>query len=245
MTLTPGLSLDEDHAYRLHGKEIPSVTQVLDYVGLAPKPPGGYPAWSTARGNRLHHLIQEHVEGSGVVTQGIAPACEVIRRARSRPGASVELSEVSLATEEVAGTLDYAMVYEEIGAGLWDWKAGGFQRWHAIQMGGYIWILSANGIVVSRAEVVYLGEGRSRPVDPGAAMAAFGSALMVYKFLKEQARVGRSGKAYETISSDWPGPRASKERTVRLLGSPERDAPVGGGADLGEGSGGEPSRVGN
>ena len=145
------------HTYRIGGKTVPSVTQVLDEVGWVDK--SWFTPEGTARGTKVHEILAASDHGMEVTfdaeLEGYVRAWETFRRFITAFG-GVEVQMYSK-TYGLAGTID--RVRQNI---ITEIKTGAPMWWHVYQLGGYQLLLNENGNPGSYSgECVYLSKDGS------------------------------------------------------------------------------------
>lgn len=139
-----------EHAYHLDGRRLPSVTQILEDVGIIDYSgiPGASREQYLLRGQIVHACTQfddeMSVEGNRLADDQIDPRVagyvEAWRRFRRDTGFTPELIEHRAANKQYgfAGTLDRTgRLRGETGVGLWDIKTGHAMPWTRLQLAAY------------------------------------------------------------------------------------------------------------
>jgi hypothetical protein len=137
------LTLDDDtHIYRLDGRIIPGVTEILKDVGLCDHFDDGNSEWYMERGRAVHAAIQYCIDGS-LDWDTVEPCVMGFMHAFTK--ARVDLRFEVLACEKMvfdetrwyAGTLDLLVKMEDGYTQLWDIKSGSPLPWHGLQTAAY------------------------------------------------------------------------------------------------------------
>jgi hypothetical protein len=136
----PALEFDADaHIYRLDGKRLPSVTQIIGAVIPRKFNPG---EWYLQRGRAIHqaiHLLSNDSLDWESVDERIKPRLQAFQKFCTETGLWPDDSEISLCSHALrfAGTID-AMMLNEIGAcsTLVDFKSS-IEPAVILQLGGY------------------------------------------------------------------------------------------------------------
>ena len=154
------------HEYRLDGRRVPSVSQILQSAGLI-QPYTGDPFYGE-RGTAIHDACQKfNAEGD---VWNFDPVVVPFVDAWKRFRADVMFGQIIMAEERVyqsaylfAGTPDLVV---KIGNDtvLMDIKSGGRQPWHSIQLAGYAVLVRGRCGSVKRW-AVYLAEDGSYKVE--------------------------------------------------------------------------------
>lgn len=140
MIATPKCEFDADtHTYRIDGKEVPSVTQVLKEAGLVDT--RWYTEEGRERGERIHIITEMYDQGILLERQvpemyrGYLAAWKKFLR---ESGAEVLENEsvVWNAVLGYAGMMDRLVAWNKLDAIL-DIKGGGVGKWECIQTAGY------------------------------------------------------------------------------------------------------------
>jgi len=201
------LTLDpETHVYKLEGKPIISVTQVLSAEGFARSDYGD--EWYAERGTAVHEAIALHLKHE-LDEESVAPeikpfvdqAVEVIGAMEIKP----HLIEHSMfdPTYRYAGTLDLYGYSEALSAEvLIDWKTGSAEPAHRLQLlGGYAPLLALESYPVKFAACIYLGTGNAKArwhrTDDDEALDAlhtFRSALRCHNWKKRYLNKGEDNE---------------------------------------------------
>ena len=135
------ITFDESrHEYRLHGKVVPSVTQILRDAGVIDA------TWFTQdaaeRGTRVHHAIHRSDMGidCGSITDEVLPYLCAWREFVEVAGVKIMASEKRVWSSRLryAGTLDK---YAKVGAKsiVIDIKTGPVMPWCALQTAAYMY----------------------------------------------------------------------------------------------------------
>jgi hypothetical protein len=151
------------HIYTLEtGRQVPSVTQILRGAGMLRDHARTDP-WYAERGTAVHEAIRLHLGGEldrESLDERIVPHFDAAANVVDTLGLVPIFAECPLTTGTFAGTVDL-IAHSRVYGGLvvLDWKTGGFEPGHQIQVaGGYMELLIDNAgdgalIPVSGAEV--------------------------------------------------------------------------------------------
>lgn len=131
------------HEYRVDGRRIPSVTQVLEAMNFCD--PTWYTEQSRLRGTMVHRGIELYTEGALPADHGIAelePYLDAWIEFSDTVGLEVEESEIRLYSpmHRFAGTIDVLGTMRIDGARVpvvLDIKTGTRQPWWPLQLAGY------------------------------------------------------------------------------------------------------------
>lgn len=180
------------HEYSVDGVRLPSVTEVLKHQGILR--PWTNDQFYRDRGTAIHEAAKILLDGQEIEESSIDPAIfpfvESLRRwlADSRPEPLLVEEPMFDRVYGYAGTPDLAT----IDGVLYDFKSGGVERGHSVQLAAYVDLCTANGYPMDRAAVVYLmtdGARRTRYI-PAAQLRMdamiFRAALTTYKFLQAE-----------------------------------------------------------
>lgn len=171
------------HSYRLNGRPVPSVTQVLKAAGLIDR------QWYTEEACRLGSLVAEatalHDRGEldeATLDPAIRPYLDGWNRFLVDSGAEVILAEEPAANEVYgyAGTYDRWLKWEGLDW-LIDIKTGACEPFHALQTAAYA---ACIGTPMQRACIHLDGDGGyrvNRHIDPNDE-AVFKAALAITKW---------------------------------------------------------------
>lgn len=146
MTATPPrFELDEQsHIYKLDGRIIPSVTQILKAEGFIDG--DFHNTVATDRGTKVHQAIQYFTEGDldeSSVDEEIAGYLEAWKSFLAAKVFTPEWAERRFWSHNgYAGTLDQFGTFAG-GAALIDIKTGPWQPWHDLQLAAYATLLPA------------------------------------------------------------------------------------------------------
>ena len=137
----------ELHAYSVNGTVLPSVTQILEDVGIIDysQIPSETQEEALARGRRVHIATQYDDEGElddSTVAESDLPYLEAWRKFRAESGFTPSLIEYRSynSTHGFAGTLDRTGWYGSNGRGadvLLDVKSGSAENWVRLQLSAY------------------------------------------------------------------------------------------------------------
>lgn len=184
------LAFDEArHEYRLDGKPLPSVTQVLSILQDFGAVPAEVLERSAEFGTHVHqavHLFNEGTLDEDALDPALVPYLSDWKKFLADTAATVQLSELRLADGKLgfAGTLDTVvkMVASPV---LIDIKTGQVPRTVGPQLAAYQYLLKSNnyGAIRRRLCVQLTGEGyrlheRKDPAD----WSVFQSALNIYRW---------------------------------------------------------------
>jgi hypothetical protein len=139
----PGLQFDEDsHTYAVNGVPVPSVTQVLQDVGIIDYSaiPDGARAWALERGRFVHQVCQFSDDGDlGEVDPTLQGYLDAWLLFRSQTGFVPDLIEYRghNPTYGFAGTLDRRGCFPGQSATLLDIKTSVAPAWTAYQTAAY------------------------------------------------------------------------------------------------------------
>lgn len=206
--VTDGLTFhDPSHTYRLGGKVLPSVTQIIKNMGLGvdySAVPPDVLRRAAARGSEVHRLTALMDRGEFDANTEFDPALEPYLDAWAKYRASAEwefiLIEEPLASEAdaTAGTVDRFGLRQGRPSILDIKCALSYHRSYELQVnGGYRSLLIANGIIKEREDVVdriiiqLKRDGTFETHDPPrglnhvVALAQWRAALNLYKTYKE------------------------------------------------------------
>lgn len=162
------LTLDIDHVYRMHGREVQSVTQILTASGAIDT------TWFTPeaaeRGRRVHDAIAAYNEDPALADMAgdeVAPYLAAYREFLGVSGARVIEYErmVYCASMDYAGTPD---LYCEID-GLMvivDYKTGPVQEWCSMQTAAYAYAYREAGRKVHKRYGLHLSKTGSYRLHP-------------------------------------------------------------------------------
>ncbi len=187
------LTLDDNHKYHLDGKIFPgpSVTEVIKASGFM----GWLPEdkYYLDRGTYVHQAIALYLKGQldeGSLSEGVRPFVESAIEYITVTGYKAEHVELSLHDPIYiyCGTLDALP--------LRDWKNGGREYWHSLQIGAYFNLARANGLSPEFPVSVHLSDkGKYPKVEPyrmqdlREAQKVFFSALCVYQTRKNHGLI--------------------------------------------------------
>ena len=171
-TAAPGV-LEFNHAnheYRLGGRVLPSVTEILADNGFI------NPTWYTeegrTRGTDVHALCQFFDEGDYDPKEaerlGLAGYVESWNKLKTRLQLEVLDIEKRMAdpVNLFAGTAD-RLVRQRARRWILDFKSGGKEGWHRYQLGGYEQLYQANGLAgVLRGSVYLKADGSMADLVP-------------------------------------------------------------------------------
>lgn len=181
----------EGHIYRVGGRQLTSVSHVLEWGGVKPRFMGGGrdPAFYTERGHAAHLAMRLDLEGrldESSVCDVVQPYLHAGRGFCAATGLVPQALELQLYDEAlgVAGTLDVLgllpLLKNAEGAWLLDWKMGVKEAWHKVQTAAYAHLYGRRDL---NRGTVYLSEDGSHhlerhtdPADYNAFMGAIGVA---------------------------------------------------------------------
>lgn len=134
----------ESHTYRLEGKVIPSVTQILTSEGFIDG--SWFTEYSRDRGTKVHRAIELYDDGDldeERLDPVLRPYLEAWKRFKAHASVSVLRSEIQLASEayQFAGTVDKTALLGGMKAVL-DIKTGEVQPWTGLQLAAYQLLLA-------------------------------------------------------------------------------------------------------
>ena len=196
------LVLTADHRYILDGRELPSVTHVINGV----MPPRECDPWYLSRGSALHAAI--HLEAAGTLDhETLDPAYlrkfTAFERFRAEVKPEFIVLEEQLASKRYnfAGTVDAVARIGEYHA-IIDWKSS-IQPTVDLQLGGYSILLCENCRPVRRAVAVELkndGTFGMRPLaesELAKAERIFLATLSVYGWMRKNGIIKRTATGRE------------------------------------------------
>ena len=136
---------DEDkHIYTLDGRHVPSVTQILQAVGIVDYShiPPSTRRWALERGRMVHLYTQyddQALLDDSCVDPHIAPYLAAWRRFRMETGFTPDLIEHRGYNPEhgYAGTLDRRGVHPKLGRVMLDIKTNQAEEWVRLQIAAY------------------------------------------------------------------------------------------------------------
>jgi hypothetical protein len=162
-----GLTFDSPtHVYRLFGEPIPSVTQVLEAEGIAPRM-GNWPGVEFAgnRGTAVHQAIALYADDDleeGSLDDAVVPYFESFLGFEAERGLRFTLCEYHTASLvfRVGGTLDFAGRLGMQTGEPWilDWKSGAAGPSHEVQVSAYKAILHEECLMGDDQELTELVE---------------------------------------------------------------------------------------
>ena len=191
---------EKTHTYTLNGRELPSVTQILDEAGFID--PTWFTEESTQRGTDVHLLTRFHDDGrfekSGDLEEslvsselrGYFEAWKEFRRVSRCKVLAIELM-VWHDTLWYAGMLDRLLAFDGHACALIDIKTGGHAPWHALQTAGYA-VCPTAPPVTARYSVYLRSDGTfklKRHEDP-ADLDVFRAALACSTWKRNQGVAG-------------------------------------------------------
>lgn len=175
------------HEYSVAGVRLPSVTEVLKAQGILRH-------WSDDpfyrdRGSAIHAAAEILLTGGELEEASIDPAIEPFLGSlrlwidETRPEPVLVEQPLADTVYGYAGTPDLVVI-EGV---LYDFKSGGEERGHSVQLAAYSELCLINGYPIERAAVVYLTDGKPRTrFIPAAQLASdlriFHAVLTAYRF---------------------------------------------------------------
>lgn len=141
----PTFHFDEaTHTYTVDGRPVPSVTQVLQAVGIVDYShiPPGTRKWALERGRMVHLYTQyddQAMLDDSVVDPHVAPFLAAWRRFRLESGFTPDLIEHRgyNASFDYAGMLDRRGTLPKFGRVMLDIKTNHAEEWVRLQLAGY------------------------------------------------------------------------------------------------------------
>ncbi len=181
-----GFAFDpESHTYTLDGRTIPGVTDVLKAEGFIDTSNPWYTDWHRDRGHYVHEAIALDVQGE-LDADTLDPAIEGLVASARRYWSALPDLRIAAIEEPIhhpvhqyGGTLDLAIAGGHRDS-IIDWKAGGPERWHGLQLAAYeeIW-WATRGKLCNRFTVHLDADGgtprcveHTHPADRGTFLAA-------------------------------------------------------------------------
>lgn len=151
------LILTDDHRYVLDGREIPGCTTTLKQLGLIDTT--FYTDEGLVRGTEVHRRIKEFLMGRSVpATDAYANYVLAARKYLEDSQLEVLHIEIELCDSAlgIAGTPDL-IAFTTPGGGRFryvipDWKTGGVERWHGVQLAIYEHLARTHGLVEGLCE---------------------------------------------------------------------------------------------
>jgi len=134
------------HKYTEDGKDYPSVTQILKDCGLIDV--SWYTEDSALKGTYIHDVLREIDEGALPlmldISEDIAGYIDAYLRFKKENDYRIEAIEKPLInkTLELAGTPDRIATLNRK-ACIIDIKTGGKERWHGVQLSGYLMLIDS------------------------------------------------------------------------------------------------------
>lgn len=145
----PVVRLDEQHRYWLDGRELDGCTTTLGSVGLLDR--SRYSDEARERGSYVHDVIHADLEGD-LADERVRPDRRLYltaARAYLRESALVALNVERPLADPVRGIAGKPDVIGLVGSRctVIDWKTGGHERWHGLQLAIYEHLARVNGLV--------------------------------------------------------------------------------------------------
>ena len=136
----------EDHTYRVNGKRLLSITQILSIAGMTDTT--WYTAAAADKGSRIHTLTEKMDEGRldiRSVDPPLQPYLEAYRAFKRDTGIRITAVEYPCynLVYRIAGTIDRIALFRNTPAVI-DIKTGSTAPWHPLQTAGYVLILDGD-----------------------------------------------------------------------------------------------------
>jgi len=184
----PELTFEEsEHVYRLDGRIIPSVTQVLEGAGLYD--PSKYPPDVASRGSYVHVLTALNDRGELTVDMlGRFPEYDGYMTAWRQfvRDSGIVFTGIEVHVHGSLYGLDFGGTVDRIGKCdgsriIIDIKSGAYEKHHAIQTAGYLECMPARGARYKRWGIYVHANGKSdikRYADDASDRQVFGAQLV-------------------------------------------------------------------